>query len=123
MPKEFKRIDRIAELIQRELAQLIQHDIKDPRITHMIGVSAVKVTNDLSYAKVYITILNADEKAIKDTIDVLQHAAGFLRSTLARNLKLRTMPELQFKYDTLLAEGNRLMDLINEAVESDAKKK
>lgn len=123
MPKEFKRTDRIAELIQRELALLIQHDVKDPRLTHLITVSEVKVTSDLSYAKVYISILDADEEVIKKTMTALEHAAGFLRSTLARQLKLRTMPELQFKYDTLLAEGNRLMDLINDAVDSDTRKK
>lgn len=114
MPREFPRSRRVGEQIQRSLAVLIQQEIKDPRLG-MASVSAVQVTRDLSSAKVFITVMG-DDAVVKDSMDVLKRAAGFLRSRLAKQMRTRTVPELRFIYDRSLKEGVRLGALINEAV-------
>lgn len=120
MPKEFNRTRRVSELIQRELAQLIQQEINDPRLG-MVTVSAVKVSRELSTAKVYITLLgNTDQR--QTTLDVLNHAAGFLRRELGHRLRLRLTPALHFVYDESVSRGVELNELINEAVASDSNK-
>lgn len=119
MPKEFSRTRRVAEQMQRELAQLIQFEIKDPRVG-MVTVSAVEVSKDLSVAKVFISTLG-DEKELNDTVLVLDKAAGFLRHELGRRMTIRAVPELRFHVDTSIAQGRRLSDLIDQAVERDNK--
>ena len=111
--KEFNRSDRVGQRIQRELASLIQYQIKDPRLPQFITIAAVNVSKDLSYAKVYITVLG-DQDTIDLALDILKHAAGFLRSELAKKLSLRTTPQLRFIYDSSMDYGNRLAKLIDE---------
>lgn len=111
MSTDFKRTDRIAQLMQRKLAQIIQEEIKDPRLPAFITISAVTVTRDLGHAKIYFTALN-DEAAIADVI--LNAAAKYLRSALARTLTLRTVPQLHFIYDESIEYGRRLSRLIDE---------
>lgn len=113
MSSEFKRADRVAQLIQRKLAWTIAQEIKDPRLPKLVTVSEVKVSADLSYAKVYITTLG-DENAIKQTLSILNHAAGYLRTVLARSIKLRSVPQLRFIYDESIAYGTRLSRLIDD---------
>jgi ribosome-binding factor A len=120
VPREYSRTERISELIQRELAQLIQTEVKDPRLG-MVTVSAVEVTRDLEHAKVYITVFDTDEK-IKKNLAILNHAAGFLRSLLARRITTRTVPELHFIYDVSIKEGQRLSQLIDSALADDERK-
>jgi len=117
MPKEFKRTDRLGELMQRELAKLIQLEVKDPRLG-LVTVNAVSVTRDLAHAKVYITILGDTEK-INEGMAVLKRVAGYLRSRLAKQIKIRTIPELHFIYDASVIEGKRLSDLIDHAISMD----
>ena len=112
MTKEFKQSDRIAGLMRRKLAQLIQQKIRDPRLPTLVSLSEVKLSTDLSYAKVYFTVLNADSK---ETADILNSAASFLRTALARTMKQRTVPQLHFVYDESLEYGLRLSRLIDEA--------
>ena len=119
MPKEFSRTRRVAEQMQRELAQLIQFEIKDPRVG-MVTVSAVEVSKDLSVAKVFISTLG-DEQELNDTVVVLDKAAGFLRHELGRRMTIRAVPELRFHIDKSIAQGRRLSDLIDQAVERDNK--
>lgn len=119
MPKEFSRTRRVGEQIKRQLAVLIQQEIREPR-TGMITVSAVDVAPDLSHAKVYITTLG-DEEGQRLAVKALNQAAGFLRSGLARRLALRTVPQLRFQYDQSLTHGNRLAALIDAAVADDHK--
>ncbi len=89
------RMGRIGEEYKKELSQIIDRELKDPSITGMISVTKVKVTNDLKYAKIYISILNSkDEKA---TIDGLKKSAGFIRTELAKRVNLRNTPELILK--------------------------
>lgn len=119
MPKEFSRTRRVGEQIQRDLAQLIHDEIKDPRVG-MVTVNAVEVSRDLGHAKVYVTSL--EERDHEETIQALSHAAGFLRRELGRRLMLRTIPQLHFHYDESVEKGSRLSALIDEAVESDKAK-
>ncbi len=115
MPKDYPRTRRIAEQIQRELADLIRVELKDPRVTGLITVTGVEVSPDQSHAKVFFTILGDDSRK-DETVEGLTRAGGFLRSQLAQRMKLRTVPELHFKYDASVERGIKLTRLIDEAV-------
>ncbi|MEM1243670.1 MAG: 30S ribosome-binding factor RbfA [Pseudomonadota bacterium] len=115
--KAFSRIDRLSEEIKRQLAKLIQFEIKDPRLT-FVSVMEVKLAKDLSFAKVYISSL-ADDTTIKQQLVVLKKAKGFLRKQLASVVKLRITPELYFVYDNSTREGNRISSLIDKAIAKD----
>ena len=119
MAKEFSRTRRVADQIQRNMAELIQMELGDPRLG-MVTVTAVDVTRELESARVFFTVLGktlGDKSQIEETTATLNHAAGFLRSALAKRLKLRTTPKLIFIYDSSMEKGNQLTDLINSAVE------
>ncbi|KAA0010895.1 30S ribosome-binding factor RbfA [Billgrantia pellis] len=117
--REFKRTDRVGDQLQKELAVLIQREVKDPRLG-MVTVSGVTVSRDLGYADVYVTLLGEDDpERIAENLKVLRQASGFLRSQIARRIKLRHVPELRFHYDESVVRGQRLSSLIDEAVESD----
>ena len=117
--REFKRTDRVADQLQKELAVLIQREVKDPRLG-MVTVSGVEVSRDLGYADVHITLLGEqDPERIKENLEVLKRAGGFLRSQVARRIKLRHVPELRFHYDESVVRGQHLSSLIEEAVASD----
>jgi ribosome-binding factor A len=120
MPKDYPRTRRIAEQIQRELADLIRLELKDPRVPPLVTVTDVEVSPDQSHAKVFFTLLG-DERQIADTTEGLTRAAGFLRTQLARRMKLRTIPQLEFKYDASVERGIKLSRLIDEAVGSPKK--
>ena len=109
MSASFKRTDRIAELMLRKLSALIQQEIKDPRLTAMVTLSGVNVTSDLSYAKVYFTVLNGDEQ---ETKQILNQAATYLRSALAKSMSTRKVPELTFVFDSSIEYGKKLSKLI-----------
>jgi len=117
MPKEFSRTLRVSEQIERELAMLIQQEIKDPRIG-MITVSAVEVSRDLCHAKVFVTRLG-DEKDIDQSVEILNGAAKFLRHALASKLRLRIIPQLKFIYDKSVKYGSDLSALIDSVVLED----
>ncbi|MDH5408508.1 MAG: 30S ribosome-binding factor RbfA [Gammaproteobacteria bacterium] len=117
MPKEFSRTRRVGEQIQRELAQLIQLEVNDPRLG-MVTVSGVDVSKDLAVAKIFISSLNDDDN-VKQTISILTNAAGFLRRELGKRMTTRTVPELRFVYDETTLRGNKLASLIDQAIASD----
>jgi len=117
MPHRFSRSDRVAGQLRRELAQLIQLELKDPNVG-FISVSDVEVSRDLAHAKVYVTVF--DTAAAPATLRALQRAAGFLRSRLGQELRIRNMPELHFLHDTSVETGQRIDRLIAAAVASDA---
>lgn len=121
MPRDYPRTRRIAEQIQRELSEVIRTELKDPRVG-MITVTDVEVTQDQSLARVFFTTLGGEER-VNDATLGLQHAAGFLRSELAHRMKLRTIPELHFRYDESVERGMRLSRLIDEAVAQDSARK
>jgi len=117
MPREFSRTRRVGEQLQRELAELIRAELKDPRLA-MTSVSQVLVSRDLGHAKVFVSVLGTDEQ-VQASLVVLKHAAGFLRSRLGKSLHIRMVPELHFFLDKSLQEGARIGALINRAIASD----
>lgn len=123
MAQDFKRTDRIAEQMQRDLAELIRTSLKDPRVG-MITVNSVEVSRDLGYADVYVTLLtvedlDADSDQVKQTIKILNGAAGFLRTELGRMIKLRMIPQLRFHFDASVKRGRQLDQLISKARKKD----
>jgi len=109
---------RIADQIQRELAELIRLEVRDPRVG-MVTLTGVELSRDQSHAKVYFTVLGAASDA-EQAREGLQRAAGFLRSSLAHRLTTRTVPDLAFAYDESVERGVRLSRLIDEAVKPQA---
>lgn len=114
MTRNAPRLRRVADQIQRELAELIRLEVKDPRVG-MVTLTDVEVTADYAHAKVFFTLLGP-EQALQESEQALQHAAGFLRTQLAHRLRLRTVPQLHFVYDASVERGMRLSRLIDEAV-------
>lgn len=117
MGRDFSRAARLADQMQRDLAELIRQELKDPRV-NLVTVTAVEVSRDLSHARVFVTSL-AQRTAANDLIATLQHAAGFLRTRLSQMLKVRQVPELEFTYDESVERGIRLSQLIDAAVKPD----
>lgn len=111
----FKRTDRIAELIQRKLSVLIKEVIHDPRLPSFVTIAGVDISKDLSYAKVFFTVLNNAEK---ETTAVLNASSKVLRTALAKSLDLRRVPALHFIYDQSLVEGQALSQLISQLNDS-----
>jgi ribosome-binding factor A len=111
----FARTDRVAQQMQREIAELVRLQINDPRV-RLVTITGVDVAGDYSHAKVYFTRLDGKQE---EALLGLEHAAGFIRSQLARNIKLRVMPQLHFVYDSSVERGSHLSQLIDQAVASD----
>ena len=118
MPKDGSRSRRVAEQIQRELAELIQLEVKDPRVG-MITLTGVEVTSDYSHAKVFFSLLG-DQARLQQALAGLNSAAGYLRSQVAHRMKLRVMPALHFEHDLSIEEGMRIDKLISDAIAEDA---
>lgn len=134
MSKPSPRAQRVADQIQRILADLIMREIRDPRVG-MVSVTGVDVSRDFAYATVYVTVMmrdggsldmqlkdmgELDRKQIDDSLMVLNKAAGYLRSLLGKELSLRTTPALQFRYDDSIARGRYLSSLIDKALAEDS---
>ena len=110
MKKGQGRPQKLGDLIQRELSELVQRELRDPRVG-MITITSVDVSPDFSHAKVFFTVLQKDH--LQDALAGLKRAAGFLRSQLAKRIKLYTTPELRFEYDESVERGDRLSRLID----------
>ncbi len=117
MPREFSRTKRVGDQIQRDLAQLIQQQIKDPRVG-MVTVTAVEVSKEYERARVFVTTFG-DSEATKETVDALNQASGYLRRQLGSRLTVRRVPQLSFVHDVSIEQGNNLSELINKAIASD----
>ena len=115
--KTSHRALRVADQIQRELAELLRTEVKDPRVGD-VTLTSVDVTADLAHANVHFTSL-AGKEGSKETAAALARTAGFLRSALSRRLDLYAVPQLHFLYDASIEQGMRLSGLIDEAVASD----
>jgi ribosome-binding factor A len=111
---------RVADQIQRDLAEIVAYELKDPRVG-MITVTEVQLTPDYAHAKVFFTMLSDDKEAIKNTVTGLKIASGFIRGQLGRRLHVHTLPELHFVHDTSTARGIELSKLIDEANATRAK--
>lgn len=116
------RTNRLKEAMKEEISDIIRKEIKDPRIGEMTSITAVEVTNDLRHAKVYASVFG-DEKKQNDAIRGLQSAAGFIRSELARRIRLRHTPELVFHLDTSIAHGARISELIHQVKKQESGEK
>jgi ribosome-binding factor A len=105
------RPERVAHLMRREIAEILQRRVRDPRVSAMVSVTDVEVTHDLSMAKVFVSMMS--EGAERDrTLEALQSAAGFVRHELAPRLGLREVPQLRFVLDTSIERGARVEDLL-----------
>lgn len=114
----YNRTRRIAEEIRKVVGTMLISGIKDPRITSMVSVTDVEVTNDLSYAYVYVSILGGDEES---TLQGLRSACNFIRREVSKNVKLRHTPQIIFKVDDSIKKGMYMSDLIRKVnEESDA---
>jgi len=109
----FSRSDRVSEQIRRDLAALIQSELKDPRVG-MVSLTAVELTPDYAHAKIFFTTLDAAHLAEIET--GLKRASGFLRRELGKRIKIHTLPELHFIYDASIERAAGLTDLIHQAV-------
>ncbi len=117
--KQEARLGRVNEEIRKALSQIIDYEVKNPNVTGMISVTKVKVTPDLKYAKVYVSILNAKDN--KQTLEGLKESSGFMRSSLAKKVNLRITPELVFEYDDSIEHGERIDSLLREIKKQDEK--
>ncbi|WP_152392512.1 30S ribosome-binding factor RbfA [Paenibacillus guangzhouensis] len=106
------RVGRVGEQLKKELSQLIQSELKDPRIG-FVTVTGVEVTNDLSQARVFLSVLG-DEEQKNNTLKALAKANGFLRSELGKRIRLRHTPELLFKFDSSIEYGSRIEKILGE---------
>ena len=113
------RIGRIDQEYRKELSQIISYDLKNPNVTGMISVTKVKVTTDLKYAKIYVSILNS--KNIKETMDGLKKSSGFIRSELAKRINLRNTPELIFEIDDSIEYGAKIDSILKEILPEERK--
>ncbi|UCZ51682.1 30S ribosome-binding factor RbfA [Bacillus shivajii] len=111
------RANRVGEQIKKELTDIIQREMKDPRIG-FVTITAVEVTGDLQQATAYLTVYGEDEQRAK-TLEGLSKAKGFIRSELGQRVKLRKTPELSFKFDESIERGNRIEELIRKLNEDD----
>ncbi len=107
-----KRINVLAEMMQRKLSTLIQQEISDPRLSGLVTISGVTISRDLGHAKIFFTVFKDDPASVEA---VLNHASSYLRSALARSSKTRTVPQLHFIFDESIDYGKRLSRLIDAA--------
>lgn len=116
MARDFNRSERVAGQMRRDLARLIQQEIKDPEVG-FVSLSDVEVTRDLSHAKVYITVF--DPEKAQQSLKALRRAAPFLRSRLASAMRMRHVPELHFLHDDSVEQGSHIDQLIATALNAD----
>jgi ribosome-binding factor A len=126
MPREFSRSQRMAEQVRRELAEIVQDELKDPRLG-FLSFTEVRMSRDLSHAVVYCSVFQADQDSsdgntAQDSIDVLNRAVGFIRKSIARRIRARIVPTLKFVIDESVTRGAAMDDLIRDAIDSDNKK-
>ena len=105
------RPEKVAHLMRREVADILENKLRDPRFHSTVTVTDVEVTHDLSYARVYVTVLG-DEAERKKAMEALGHACGFVRREIGQRLELREVPEIKFLYDDSLDKGGRVEDIL-----------
>jgi ribosome-binding factor A len=109
-----RRVERVAELIKREVSQMLLHGIKDDRVgTGMVSVTDVDVSGDLQHAKIYVSIYGTDEAKV-ETMAGLKSATGYVRSEIGSRVRLRRTPEVVFIEDSSIERGNKVLSLLNQ---------
>ena len=114
MKKNSNRLGRIDEELKKEISSIINYDLKNPNITGLISVTKAKITPDLKYAQVYVSILNS--KNTKETLVALKKASGFVRTEVAKRINLRNTPELIFEFDDSIEYGARIDSILKEVM-------
>ena len=109
------RIERVNSLNRQKISELLQRQVKDPRLGNFITVTAVTTSADMKYAKVFVSCISG-EKDKQETLDVLASASGFFRKELTKRLRIRRIPELTFQWDDSIERGDHLLRLIDEVV-------
>ncbi|MGE5614536.1 MAG: 30S ribosome-binding factor RbfA [Bacillota bacterium] len=110
------RIDRISEQVKKEVSDIIQNELKDPRLPRMVSVTEAEVTRDLRYAKVYVSVLGTDVDK-KNALQTLKNAAGFVRREIGQRLQLRYTPEVVFELDNSIERGVYITKLIKDTLQ------
>ena len=110
------RPERVAQRMRRDIAEILEHQLRDPRIGALVSVTDVEITRDLSFARVFVSVLASGKEQLA-VLEGLRHAAGFVRHELGPRLGLREVPELRFELDTSLDRGARV-DAILKRIES-----
>lgn len=105
------RPERVAQRMRRDIAQILEHKLRDPRIGSLVSVTDVEVTRDLSFARVYVSVLG-EERERESVLEALRHASGFVRHELGPTLGLREVPEIRFEIDDSLDRGARVDELL-----------
>jgi ribosome-binding factor A len=120
MAREFSRTDRVGQQIHKEIASILQNEFKnrDPRLG-MVTVSAVEVSRDLSYSKIYVTFFENDEEVMKNYLAILEENKGYIRTLLANRMRMRAVPAIKFVHDGSLSEGIRISNLVDETLSKD----
>jgi len=121
MAKEYSRTSRVSQQVQKELARILQQEVKDPRIG-MVTISGVDITRDLAYAKVFVTFLTIGDQTNEESLEGLNAASGYIRKLLGKAMRLRIVPEVRFTFDETLTEGLRISELVSGAVKVDKTK-
>ncbi|MEM7083693.1 MAG: 30S ribosome-binding factor RbfA [Pseudomonadota bacterium] len=117
MPKEFHRSERVSELLHRMVSEVVRDEVHDPRVK-LVTITDLQLSRDLTVAKIYFTSLD-DTADLDELADVLQKAAGFIRSRVGREIRLRTTPELRFFKDDIELRGRAMSAMIDRAVSQD----
>jgi ribosome-binding factor A len=118
----YYRVKKMESLIQREISDLIRKEIKDPRITPLITtISHVKVSKDLRYVTVYISVLGDEEKK-KQTMEGLNSARGFLQNKIGKLVRVRFTPEIRFQLDDSLYEGDKIINKLKKLINTENEK-
>ena len=121
MAREFSRSRRVGQELQKEIALILQREIKDDRL-RLITVSGLELSKDLSSAKVFVTFLDNEPENVKQAMKVLKDASGFIRSLVGKAMRLRITPELRFLYDQSLVEGMRISTLVSSTIADDERR-
>lgn len=123
MAREFSRTDRVGQQIHKEVASILQNEFKKraPEFG-FITVSGAEVSRDLAHAKVFVTFFESDEEKIKESMKILDDNKGFIRSLLAKRIRMRAVPALVFKRDVSITEGMRISNLVSKTLSDDKDK-
>ena len=119
MVKDYSRTQRVGDHLQQEVARLVQLELRDPRLK-LVSITGVDVSRDLAHAKVFFTQLGVDDKAEgAKSAEVLNRAAGFIRSEIARGSTMRTVPKLHFRFDESVGRGRDMEALLKSVKSAD----
>ena len=123
MAREFSRTDGVGQQIHKEVASILQNEFKkrDPQLG-FVTVSGAEVSRDLAHAKVFVTFFESDDEKIKQYMQILEDNKGFIRTLLAKRIRMRSVPAIHFKQDTSITEGMRISNLVSKTLSEDKDK-